>query len=156
MADCEWCGTFFERKGSGCCKKRFCKSTCNKAWKRAQRMATTRAKHKPKPCEWCKEVFMPFRTDTRFCTPECGKMAYKQKNRNDPLPVQGIKRDKDRRKCRKNGCLCSKYSQCLTKDFKWKPDPKCINASKYIAGHYKTADQYLTTGRDASILILGR
>jgi hypothetical protein len=87
---CRWCGKEHfapprsAHYGTGKPWAGFCDIVCGLQWHQQQeaiaeerRKAKRRVKHKKQRCAWCKEWFVPTRSDAKFCSPACRQAAYR-------------------------------------------------------------------------------
>jgi predicted nucleic acid-binding Zn ribbon protein len=55
----------------------FCGSVCRAIYRAKERRTENRAAYH---CEFCGEIFVPTRTDSRFCSNACRQRAYRERN----------------------------------------------------------------------------
>lgn len=78
---CVVCGTVYipqrVRPGGG----KTCSRRCISRLKNRQRAGLSIEDNKPKPCDWCAEIFMPTRADQNFCSQSCwGKRRHQRQS----------------------------------------------------------------------------
>lgn len=99
-AVCQFCNGEFEYRKS----KKYCSKKCSR-----------KASAKPKPkktlekkqCEWCQKEFQPKRSNSRFCSKNCGKYHHRA---NNPETKQAKKTRKAIKTLRKRKCIQARLS----------------------------------------------
>jgi len=109
----------------------YCSIECRALYKqKGNRFGGPKIRYGPKPCQYCKKIFKPYRKSQNFCTRECVSLNKKGIETGPNLKLRGIKRSAETLK---------KLSEIAKIRFKGKNNPRYGTKASHGRGEWHTS-----------------